>query len=280
MKKILFALLGCTFVLSLQAKEKQRIISVGGSVTELTYALGAGKDVIAVDTSSMYPHQELENLPKIGYYRQLSAEGLLSLKPTTLIAAKGAGPAAVLEQLAEAGVEVKLFKQDGYSLEAWQKMVGDIASFFGKSDFAKTFIKEKLKSIEISQDRRKYKKDSLNAVLLMSAGQRGLMVAGDNTMPELLFELSGLNNVAKGIEGYKTMTNEGLIQSKIDIIVMPGHVVKSAGGKDAVCNNPTILLALNDECNLLIMDPLLVLGMGSRIDLAVEELTSYANELN
>ncbi len=282
-KKLLFAvfLITATTLVAQETKSHQkRIISAGGSITELVYALNAGDEVIAVDTSSMYPHQKLSQLPKVGYFRQLSAEGLLSLQPTTLIAAKGAGPESVLEQLSEAGVEVKLFKQNDYDLDAWQNLVSAIATFFNRTEFAKQFIAEKLAAIKVSQGNRQYIKGSLNVVLLMSAGQRGLMVAGDNTMPNLLFELSGLNNVALDIDGYKTMTNEGLIKSKIDLIVMPAHVLKAAGGKEAICQNPTIMLALKDKCNLFVMDPLLVLGMGSRVDLAVKKLTDYANNIS
>ncbi|WP_195758345.1 hemin ABC transporter substrate-binding protein [Kangiella sp. HZ709] len=280
--KIVLAL--SLFVSTVVAEESKnhvkRVISAGGALTEIVYALDAGNEVVAVDVSSMYPYEELNKLPKVGYYRQLSAEGLLSLKPTTLVAAKGAGPDVVLQQLVEAGVQVKLFEQYGYSLDAWQKLVMDIAKFFERTDFAKNFMKEKLAAIKTSQENRKYAQNTINAVLLMSAGQRGVMVAGENTMPNLLFELSGLNNVALTIDGYKTMTNEGLVQANIDMIVMPAHVVKSSGGKDAICENPTIILSLKGECNLYVMDPLLALGMGSRIDLAVKELTEYANQIN
>lgn len=269
-----------TAQLESQQKPKERIISAGGSITELIFALDFGDDVIAVDLSSSYPHELIGELPRIGYYRQLSAEGLLSLEPSMLIAAKGAGPEAVLEQVAAAGVTVKLFKQNEYSLEAWQKLITDISDFFGKKERAKAFIDEKLAAIKTSQKQKKYKSNSLNAILLMSAGQRGLMVAGKNTMPDFLFELTDINNVAKDIDGYKTITNESLIQSKVDLIIMPAHVVKSSGGKKAICNNPTLSLALNGDCNLLIMDPLLALGMGSRIDIAIDTITSYANSIS
>lgn len=263
----------------IQKESKERIISAGGSITELIFALDLGGDIVAVDISSSYPQDMTDKLPRIGYYRQLSAEGLLSLEPSMLIAAKGAGPEAVLEQVAEAGVTVKLFKQNEYSLDAWQDLVTRISTFFGKKERAHIFIDEKLAAIKASQAQRQYKKDSLNAILLMSAGQRGLMVAGKNTMPDFLFELTDINNVAQDINGYKTITNESLIQSKVDFIIMPAHVIKSSGGKKAICNNPTLLLAFNGDCNLLIMDPLLALGMGSRIDTAIKTITHYANNI-
>lgn len=257
----------------------KRVISAGGSVTELVFALNAGENIVASDLSSLYP-QEAQDLTKVGYYRQLSAEGVLSLQPTTLVAAKGAGPEIVLQQLAGAGVEVKLFEQSTYTLEAWVRLVKDVGHFFDKSEEASKLIDKGMQQIAKAQKSRKYKHGSLNAVLLMGAGQRGLMVAGKNTMPDLLFQLSGLNNVASDIENYKTLSNESLIEKRVDIIIVPQHTLKASGGKEGVCNNPTIKLASHGHCNLLVMDSLLILGMGSRIDQAVQILTDYANTVD
>src|SRR5690606_2105580 len=82
-----------------------RVVSVGGSTTEIVYALGAGDALVGVDSTSLYP-AEADALPDIGYVRQLSAEGLLSLNPDLILAGSEAGPAAALEQSASAGVEI------------------------------------------------------------------------------------------------------------------------------------------------------------------------------
>lgn len=68
--------------LSLSAQE--RIVIAGGSIAEVVYALGAGSDVIAVDQTTSYP-PETASLPQIGYWKQLSSEGILALKPTLFL---------------------------------------------------------------------------------------------------------------------------------------------------------------------------------------------------
>ena len=62
-----------------------RIVSVGGSTTEIVYALGAADRLVGVDTTSLYP-SSADALPDVGYVRQLSAEGLLSLRPDLILA--------------------------------------------------------------------------------------------------------------------------------------------------------------------------------------------------
>ena len=70
--------------LSLACFAKERIITIGGTATELVFALGAGEKVVAVDQSSVFP-EEIKSLPQIGYIRAISAEGVLALKPTKII---------------------------------------------------------------------------------------------------------------------------------------------------------------------------------------------------
>ena len=79
------------------ADPARRIVSVGGALTETLYALGAMADLVGVDTTSLYP-EAARRLPSVGYARSLSAEGVLSLRPTLIVASEDAGPPAVLRQ--------------------------------------------------------------------------------------------------------------------------------------------------------------------------------------
>lgn len=76
-KKLFTALLALSWTFSVTAAE--RIVVAGGSLTELIYAMGAGKRVVGVDETTSYP-PETAKLPHIGYWKQLSSEGILSLR--------------------------------------------------------------------------------------------------------------------------------------------------------------------------------------------------------
>ena len=60
------------------ALAKDRVISAGGTLTEIIYALEKQNSLVAVDQSSMYPQQATQ-LPQVGYYRDLAAEEMLSM---------------------------------------------------------------------------------------------------------------------------------------------------------------------------------------------------------
>jgi iron complex transport system substrate-binding protein len=78
---------------------------VGSALTEIVLCLGAERLLVGVDTTSLYL-TAARALPQVGYMRALSAEGVLSLKPTLVIATTAAGPATTLDQLRATGVEV------------------------------------------------------------------------------------------------------------------------------------------------------------------------------
>ena len=89
------------------APEEQRIVALGGPVTEIVYALGAEVHLVGVDASSLYP-KAAQELPSVGYFRQVPAEGVLSLGPTLVLASEETGPPATLEQLRSAGTRVEV----------------------------------------------------------------------------------------------------------------------------------------------------------------------------
>jgi len=257
--------------------QSKRIISAGGSITEVLFALGIGDQLVAVDSSSLYPEQAT-SLPKVGYFRDMSAEGLMSLNPDTIIAAKGAGPKAVLEQIDSLGVNVKTYDQGIYTMSAWQTLVSSLGHDYGKSTQANNLIDETKENIEKALLTRNYIDEKINAITLLSIGQRGPVAAGQNTVPNFLLTLAGINNLANELDGYKPFSTEVLAQEKLDLILIPSHVIDGLGGRDTVCKNPVLQRTMTGKCNIYVMDGLLLMGFGSRIDQALESIIKQVNQ--
>src|SRR5512146_1465356 len=77
---------------------EQRIVCIGQAYNEMIYALGAQGNLVGVDYSSTFP-PEIKKLPTVGYHRALSAEGILSLRPTVILHDNNIGPDNVVRQL-------------------------------------------------------------------------------------------------------------------------------------------------------------------------------------
>ncbi|MGJ8662847.1 MAG: heme/hemin ABC transporter substrate-binding protein [Marinicella sp.] len=250
---------------------QNRYISAGGSITEIMHKLGLGDQIIAVDSSSYYPPEAFAK-PHVGYFRRLSAEGVLSTNPTHLIASNGAGPDEALQQINNAGVEVKVFKQEVYTLESWQQYLLEVGMYFNAKEQAQQIIADvtsQLASMKRSGEKR-------TGVFLMDVGDRGPVAAGQNTVPNMLMKLAHINNIVNEFEGFKPYSAERLIQIKPELIIMPSHVVERMGGEEKICQNLTIAMTTADRgCDILVLDALLALGFGTRIDDAVKVLVNH-----
>lgn len=88
-----------------QTAPAQRVVTLGGTVTEIVYALGQGGRLVGDDLSSLYP-QAATQLPRIGYYRAVPVEGVLALEPDLVLASEQAGPPDAIERLKAVGVRV------------------------------------------------------------------------------------------------------------------------------------------------------------------------------
>ncbi|MBB1401183.1 hemin ABC transporter substrate-binding protein [Pseudoalteromonas sp. SG45-1] len=264
---ILFALMAQSAV------AQERVISAGGTLTEIIYALGKQNTLVAVDQSSMYPHQATQ-LPQVGYYRDLAAEGVLSMRPTTLLALEGAGRSQALKQIEATGVKLIHYKKPT-SVNELLELIKRLGDDLNAKQKAQTLITHITKSLP-----EKAKAPTHSALFILSANERGLVAAGQETVPNLLFSYAGITNIGATYSGFKAINSEVLAVNQPDFLVAPAHVVQSLGGKQAFCEQPTLhLLKAAQTCSLLVMDSLLSLGMSPRIATAINELNEYKTRL-
>ena len=83
----------------------ERLVTLGGDVTEIVYALHAEESLVARDSTSSWP-PAAQKLPDVGYLRQLNAEGILALRPQLVLASAQAQPSLVLHKVQASGVKV------------------------------------------------------------------------------------------------------------------------------------------------------------------------------
>jgi iron complex transport system substrate-binding protein len=83
----------------------QRIIALTPHLTELLYAVGAGSQVVGVDSASDYP-KAAQLLPRVGDYSRINFERILALKPDLVIVWVGGNRATDIHGLEKMGVPV------------------------------------------------------------------------------------------------------------------------------------------------------------------------------
>ncbi len=234
-----FALLSTTLSWPLQAAQ-ERIISAGSAVTELILALHAEQSLIAVDVTSQLP--EDQQLPKIGYHRRLSAEGLLALSPTKLIGSDEMGPASVLQQLKSTGVDIEVVNTQA-NVDGLKARIDQIAAILNKPQEAqqlKSLVDKQVQSLKVNQPTNQKKK----VLFLLIHEGRAANVAGTDTTPDAIINLAGaINPAADKITAYKPLSSESMVEMQPDVILVSGRSFEKLGGPDAIIKMMPLLAA-------------------------------------
>ncbi len=248
-----------------------RLVTVTGAITEVVYALGAQAQLVGTDTTSLYPAAALAT-PKVGYMRQLSAEGLLSLRPDAIIATTEAGPAVVLDQVRSAGVRVELVQADHTWGEVQRKFqaVGraagrqaQAAAHLARLEADWAAVSQRVASMSRSRPR----------VLFVLSHSGSPQVSGERTAADAMIRLAGGANCLAGFEGYRPMTAEAMAAAAPDVILTSTQSVEAHGGVDRFWSRPELALTPAYRRKALVtMDALLLLGFGPRLPAAVGEL--------
>jgi len=257
-----------------QGAPVRRVVAVGGSLTETVYALGAEAELVGVDTTSIYPPQAAQ-LPRVGYLRQLSAEGVLSLRPTLVVAAASVGPPAVVRQLQAARVGFELFDTD-HRLDGVLAMARRLGGVLGRADAG-----ERL-AAQIADDFARAQREvaALNAgraplrvLFVLSHTPHQVQIGGAGTAADAVITLAGARNALAGMRGFRPLTPEAAIAAAPDLILVTTQGLRQAGGVDGLLRAPGLAAtAAGRARRVAALDALLLLGFGPRLPQAVGDL--------
>lgn len=255
-----------------EIKDASRIVSLGGPVTEIVFALGAGDRVVGVDTSSTYPKDAVEALPKVGYQRRLAAEGVLSLKPTLVLATDQAGPPEAIQQLRDSGVTVLILKAEE-SVEGAKAKIMGFGQALGKTAEAEALIKQLDEDIEQANALLKQVQSQPKVMFIYARGAGTAQVAGTNTGAHAMIELAGAKNAVTEYERYKPLTAEAAVAAAPDVILMLSGGLESVGGVDGLLKEPGIAQTPAGQNKRIVdMDDEYLLSFGPRMGKAVIDL--------
>lgn len=218
MKKILIGL-SCLVVAG-SALAQDRIISASSGVTDLLIALNKQDAIVAVDVTSRGP--AVAKLPVVGYHRQLSAEGLLSIAPSMLIGSKEMGPKSTLTVLEQAGVDVVVLPTES-TPNSLIKRINILGEKLDRPAEAKVLV-EKVNTIVADLDSNNAKVETPKSVLFLLVNDKGTYTAaGGNTTAHTVVELAGGVNPGVELNSYQALSAEAFLEMQPDAIVVSGR---------------------------------------------------------
>jgi len=251
----------------------EKLVTIGGDVTEIVYALGAGNELVARDSTSLRPKAVLA-LPDVGYMRQLNTEGILSMHPSMVLSSELAEPSLVLQQLSQNGV--KVVRVPGTpSINTVPEKIEVIAAALNRQAEG-----EKLLTTYRSQ-LSAIRHDALPVKMLfvMSHGGMSSMAAGQNTAADAMITSVGAKNAMQGFSRYRPLSQEGVIASAPDILLLTADGVKTLGGLDQVWKLPGVAMTpAGKNKRVLVLDDMSLLGFGLQTPAVMAQLRQAAEQ--
>ena len=256
-----------------QDYDASRIVAIGGSVTEIIYALGEEDRLIARDTTSVFPEAALE-LPDVGYIRQLSPEGVISVDPSLIIALEGSGPPEAVEVLEKASIPM-VTVPDRYDREGILekiRIVGDVLDVEDKAAALAADTDADLKAAEQATADIAERKKVL-FVLSLQGGR--ILASGTNSAADGIISMAGGVNAVTEYEGYKQLTDEAVIEAAPDVILAMDRGGDHETQANDLLAHPAIAATPAAKTGSVVrMDGAYLLGFGPRTAAAVRDLSA------
>ena len=254
-------------------KPDAKVLSIGGSVTEIIYALGQEHRLIARDTTSTYP-PEARRLPDVGYIRALSPEGVLSVNPDLIISEDGAGPPEALEVLKAAAIPF-VEVPDGFDADTVAAKIKTVGAALEVQEQANALAQEVHDRIDAATERAKARAGEPKRVMFVLSTQGGrILAAGEETSAAAIIELAGGINAIEGMQGFKPISDEVIGIAAPDVIVMMDRRGDHSASDDELWAMAPIKLTPAAETKSIVrMNGLFLLGFGPRVADAIDDLS-------
>lgn len=256
------------------AATQEKIVSLGGDVTEIVYALSAESSLVARDSTSQWP-QPATALPDVGYLRQLNAEGILAMRPTLVLASAQAQPSLALKQVEQSNVRVVTVpgSNDLSVIDEKVRVIAEATHRVEQGDALRKNLRQALAALPSSPLNKR-------VLFILNHGGMTAMAAGQQTGADAAIRAAGLQNAMQGFARYQPLSQEGVIASQPDLVVISQDGVSAMGGEDNLWKLPGLAQTpAGKNKQVLQIDDMALLGFSVRTPQAIQQLRDKAEQL-
>lgn len=251
--------------------DSTKIVSTNGTLSEILVALGFEEHIVGVDVASTYP-ASLQQKPKIGHNRDVSAEGVLGLTPDLVVGINEVIRPNVAEQIRSAGPRLLLFDHE-YTVDGAKQLIRAVADSLGQSAKGDSILAELEVDLALADSIVAHSEHQPKVLFIYARGTGTMMVAGQRTQLDKIIELAGGINAVQGFTEFKPLTSEALIAANPDVILLFDSGLSSLGGVDGLLEVQGISQTNAGKNRKVVeMDGQFLTGFGPRLGKAIVEL--------
>ena len=213
-------LLAAALACGSDASGRQRVVGVSKQINEYLYEIGAESVLVARDLTSVYP-SEIMRLPSVGYHRALSAEGIVSMRPTLVLTDGNVGPDAVLDQVRKVGIPVETLSP-GSSLDSAQALMTRLGQRFHHERQADSVLAAWRAGMDsVRADSAPWAAALMPRVLIMHFGQinNSYLAVKRGTPADQMLRWAGGVNAVDSAGGMLRLTPELIARLAPDVII-------------------------------------------------------------
>jgi len=251
--------------------DTSRVVAIGGAVTEIVFALGEQKHLVARDSTGTYP-EAAKALPDVGYMRALSPEGVLSVDPTGIIALQGSGPKEAVDVLKKASVPY-VEVPETYDNEGILERIRVVGKALGVEDKAAALAADTEAKLKAAEARTAGIDKKKRVLFILSMQGDKVMAAGAHTGADGIVRLAGAANAIEGFSGYKQLSDEAIVTAAPDVILMMDHAGPGVSDDDLFDNAAISQTPAGQARKVIRMDGGYLLGYGPRTADAISDLS-------
>lgn len=254
--------------------DTSRLVAIGGSLTEIIYALGEEERLIARDSTAVYPPEALE-LPDVGYMRAISPEGVLSIDPSAILMLEGSGPPEAIDVLQKASIPMAVVPET-FDAEGILTKIETVGHAIGVEDKADQLAEETRADLAAAQALTGDVEERRRVLFVLSNQGGRLLASGTGTAADGAINMAGAINVMSDYAGYKQVTDEAVIEARPDVVlVMARGSGDHSAADDELLAHPAIAATPAGSNGAIIrMDGAYLLGFGPRTAAAIRDLAS------
>jgi iron complex transport system substrate-binding protein len=220
--------------------DTSRIVSLSGNLSELVFSLGLGGQVVGRDISATFP--EARHLPVVTRAHDVSAEAVLSLQPTLVLASVDTGPPTAVDQIRAVGVPVLKFA-DPTSVDDILPRIRSVAAALGVPGAGEALVERTTTALGEARARVPAGQSPRVAFLYMRGQAAVYLIGGPTSGADSMIRAAGGIDAgtAMGLDrAYTPLTSEAMVVAAPEAILMTTTGLESVGGIDGLLAMPGI----------------------------------------
>ncbi|MEU7516663.1 ABC transporter substrate-binding protein [Streptomyces sp. NPDC042898] len=251
-----------------------RIVPLSGSLNEIVFTLGLGGKVVARDITATF--EQAAKLPVVTRAHDVSAESVLSLRPTIVLAESTTGPAEAVAQIRDAGIPLVVVKPAKELADVGTR-IDAVAAALGVRDSG-TALKERTEErIDAVRKGIPAREEKPRVAFLYVRGSAAVyLLGGAESGASSLLEAAGAVDAGKesGLEkDFTPLTSEALAQAAPEAILVMSKGLDSVGGIDGLVQVPGVAQTPAGAAKRVVsVDDGVLLNYGPRTDQVLKSL--------